>query len=431
MSKPIAEELLSAYLDGELSPEERAEAERLLRDCTLHRDCMEELIELSQTLRGLPCCSAPNELRDLVLGKLSQVSSTASALAGGQAPTRRAVWTRLSSLTVAALLLTLTIMLVNRREEPAGPDRTIATLPPSSIPNAEISMMAQPAAVPLPEAVAVDSAPIIELNRQEIVRKLMELEHRPQPGNSIRVVDADVVVEFTVVDVNEAYNQLKVLLKQKQVRSLDEVRPELDGGAPFASTMRTVCIDLEGTNAELADVLHQIPALAARMYVEEVPEAHPPQLSPEAPILAELDPGLPPALQAQSRATETSPDDQSLIPGALVSQQRNFSFNVADERVQQRKRGALEQQKQQQQKFAPPSQERETPSISSFGASGSQFRGPSSPSHGDAALKTQAAPLGRTLPPPSAAEQDPSQILKAKVFLLPSRRSPLQRIPKQ
>jgi hypothetical protein len=60
-------ELLSAYLDGELSAEERLRAEQLLENSVGARREIDEFAELSELVRSLPAVSAPPELLPAIL----------------------------------------------------------------------------------------------------------------------------------------------------------------------------------------------------------------------------------------------------------------------------------------------------------------------------------------------------------------------------
>lgn len=71
--KPIQsdfdEELLSAYVDGEVSEQQRAEIESLLEQNPQAQQLVDELQSLSTTLRSLPPVAVGEDLRDLVLAR--------------------------------------------------------------------------------------------------------------------------------------------------------------------------------------------------------------------------------------------------------------------------------------------------------------------------------------------------------------------------
>jgi anti-sigma factor RsiW len=67
MNEPFSEELLSAYVDGELSASERAEVERRLEQDPQARDVVDELRRLSQMFEGLSRSEVPHEFHTQVL----------------------------------------------------------------------------------------------------------------------------------------------------------------------------------------------------------------------------------------------------------------------------------------------------------------------------------------------------------------------------
>jgi hypothetical protein len=70
MSQPHFEELLSAYLDGELSPVEQAELKRHLQTDPALQEQLRELEELSAAIQAFPRLSAPESLSAAVLARL-------------------------------------------------------------------------------------------------------------------------------------------------------------------------------------------------------------------------------------------------------------------------------------------------------------------------------------------------------------------------
>ncbi len=95
--KRARERLVSAYVDGEVTPEERRQVERWLReDPELQKEYL-ELVQLRRLLRSLPPRRAPEDLEARVLG------AALGWRAEGQARGRRhAVW--LAFLAAAAAL---------------------------------------------------------------------------------------------------------------------------------------------------------------------------------------------------------------------------------------------------------------------------------------------------------------------------------------
>lgn len=61
MSRELHDELISAYLDGELSPGERAEVEELLRTSSSHQQVLAELTSIRESLKSLPHYTLGND----------------------------------------------------------------------------------------------------------------------------------------------------------------------------------------------------------------------------------------------------------------------------------------------------------------------------------------------------------------------------------
>jgi hypothetical protein len=94
-------ELLSAFIDGELTAAERAAVERRLQDDPQARAMVSELRTVSQTLLSLPKQELGTDLREAVLQQAVVRAEQAPVVAGGA---RRWAWAALA--LAAALLLT-------------------------------------------------------------------------------------------------------------------------------------------------------------------------------------------------------------------------------------------------------------------------------------------------------------------------------------
>src|SRR5262245_14406841 len=106
MSKPLSEELLSAYLDGELTPAEKSEVERSLEAAPKLRERLEDLAEVGQAIRSLPRPGAPSDLRRQVLAEISQRTRRAVSPASySTRPSRRHVWQWIGALVAACVVV--------------------------------------------------------------------------------------------------------------------------------------------------------------------------------------------------------------------------------------------------------------------------------------------------------------------------------------
>ncbi len=109
MNHPVPDELISAYFDGEVSPDERGEVERLLESSSELRQQLDETSKLSALLHSFPRESAPRELAANVQKQVN--AATQPALAIAQATTRRSLrreWTAFGAgilATIASLLM--------------------------------------------------------------------------------------------------------------------------------------------------------------------------------------------------------------------------------------------------------------------------------------------------------------------------------------
>ena len=73
---PIDDERLSAYLDDELSPQERADIEKLTASNADYRNALEELMSVRGAMRGLPESKLPDTFTDRVMADVSSTAGT-------------------------------------------------------------------------------------------------------------------------------------------------------------------------------------------------------------------------------------------------------------------------------------------------------------------------------------------------------------------
>src|SRR5579864_1677183 len=67
MKEPFSDEILSAYIDGELSPRERSEVESWLETSSAAREKLDDFRRLSTLFDGLPRADVPSEFPSTVL----------------------------------------------------------------------------------------------------------------------------------------------------------------------------------------------------------------------------------------------------------------------------------------------------------------------------------------------------------------------------
>lgn len=123
------ETLLSAYLDGELPPGERARVEGWLAEQPESRQLLEELRCVKASLQRLPRDRLAHDFPEQVLRQAEREILTSS---GDAQPARGLTWHRLrrpvlwASLALAAGLL---LMVFDRDRQPAAPARQVALAP--------------------------------------------------------------------------------------------------------------------------------------------------------------------------------------------------------------------------------------------------------------------------------------------------------------
>lgn len=386
MNQPISEELLSAYLDGELSPAERADVERSLEESPGLREHLEELAEICRAVRSLHCPCAPEDLRHDVLRAVSQRDARSPAPAVRK-PLRRAwIWSGVGT----ALAACVAIVLISSPRR--GPQlEHVGQIVAASTPTGNVDgaghrseQMADLRGAPAPGATLprymkksenrvlgvlrenasegdglAPPVPVVGLTREEIRDKLIRLGRAPQVGNSISLFgspaggsdETPVVVEFTVVDVMESLNQMQVLLKQQTHASPGGF---IQVDMPQSGKSQLTAMELELDEREMAAVLNSVPAVDAVLYVAQAdaPQANEPltnQSLRQAPLSAPAAPSAPSnadqrmagrelqnAAAQPERAFNPSPAGQLPVPNAAEA--------IAERRAQKAERKGEVQQ---------------------------------------------------------------------------------------
>ncbi len=174
MNPERREEMISAYLDGEISVEERAQVERWLAESPELRQLHDELKALGASIQALPRHQLTQDLQAAVLRRAEQTVLAGGAARGPNASDirpaskiplwlRGAGWRRLAwpAVAVAAALV---VMLFDAQQAPAPREVAQAPKGPTSIaarqevPSAKLAAEAQPqtsAASPAQNSTAV------------------------------------------------------------------------------------------------------------------------------------------------------------------------------------------------------------------------------------------------------------------------------------
>jgi negative regulator of sigma E activity len=157
-----SDELLSAYLDGELTADEQARAERLLADDAQARRTFEELRGLRSSLQDLPRKGLPDDFAERVLQAARQQATSTSS---ESVPPKPAWHERIRRpLAYVALVLAASVLIVffnpeHQRVDNADQPVALSTKPPEMAAPAEATLERAP---PLDETLGknIQTAPV-------------------------------------------------------------------------------------------------------------------------------------------------------------------------------------------------------------------------------------------------------------------------------
>lgn len=244
------DELLSAYIDGELTDAERTEVEARLENDPAARELVAEMRSLSGTLRSLPRLSSNEDVREAVLDQVRD--KQASLPAYRLSPMRRLLWPAVA--IAAAILLIFTQGESQENRELARVDEeTVEATARDGAGRSEMAFDASgPAMAPLAEearerAVAVESPPPVSLG----VPVESAVEPSPTSGTPARAAaDTDLgIVHLTLTDFRSGAERFDRLLASNGVQLLGDSAEERRfaasgrgggvGGVPAAGTMST------------------------------------------------------------------------------------------------------------------------------------------------------------------------------------------------
>lgn len=178
MNPQVTDELISAYFDGEVSPEERAAVERLLAGSDDARRELNETAGLSALLHSFPRESAPVELASNVLRQTNQMPLPAQSTRAAGTTSGRTVWREWMAglagvaVTVAAGLL---VMAFNVDQPKEAADATIAMNQPRSL------MMESAPEAPAPRA-AKSAEPVVAMDDRAEPRNEFDAKRASGPA---------------------------------------------------------------------------------------------------------------------------------------------------------------------------------------------------------------------------------------------------------
>ncbi len=345
--KPVSpHHLLSAYLDGEVSPGERDEVERLLSESPEARQELGELAQIRELLRQLPRESLPNTFVSRILNECQDtlqepaadgIKKTAAVRSGDSLGGKRSGWLRLAGLAISAAAAVV-IVWFSFSETAKDRPGELAQRSPNRRANTESEVgerteRSQPMAAGNTEAAgARNEAPLAETQPPPLAKTKEQETEAPGVGIAAsslpkaflgadrksqlvfgrdlkdvpigqvvealdRQGDKVAVVKLTVVDRQRGLKDLQVLLKKHQIVSADAAAPTpkespANNAAP-SQNAPLLAVYVETSDNQLAAAMRELQKEAAFR-----------QLTIDAPItVAGLDPLMtsPQSLEAQRR----------------------------------------------------------------------------------------------------------------------------------
>jgi hypothetical protein len=286
-------ELLSAYYDGEASPEEHAIVERLLETSSEARRELDEIGELSELLHSSPRQSAPVELAPSILNRVEQESllpSLPDSMKSSSRPhSRLSLATGL--LTVATTLLLVVFVVSRPVPDESGSAQIVqhhnrdqsdeSTERSAAIETAE----AAPADQSVTGGKLVDATGLPET--LSATESKSDIRSFPKSAlNEYRLRDVQIgdvipyfavaqnqvaVLEVTVIDVQKAVGTTQLLLEGNQILRISElntVRTTRDtlksdqALKPAIQTQKTTgglfAVYIESSESQLAETMEQL-----------------------------------------------------------------------------------------------------------------------------------------------------------------------------
>ena len=241
------EELISAYLDGELTGDQRRSVEKFLEDDPSAREVLEDYSDVSQMIRELPRPAAPSDLRETVLTGIRAASRpAASQPVAVSTRSRRLYW--IASASAAVLIGVIAFPWLGDLRQDAAL-REIAGTPESMTVANNDAVDEQPGhtggiAAPQAEALWPESAPpgrsrasnastsVVDAER---LRPILDSVDLPIPGEKLHdlVSDGDeiILVEYTVVDVQNMFGSVQVVLAENGIERFGDSEAEADKDA--------------------------------------------------------------------------------------------------------------------------------------------------------------------------------------------------------
>ncbi|MDZ4657886.1 MAG: zf-HC2 domain-containing protein [Bythopirellula sp.] len=228
----LDDELLSAYVDGELTAAERAVVEARLKSDPAARELVAEIQALSGTLRSLPKLAATEDVRSAVLGQVTDKQPVALP-EYRPGPLRRLVWPALAIAAALVLMFTQEDRPENgdlAKVEVRGGELRDQPAVGRTIPAFEAPETSDGDAASAPEAVApaAEEVAVLEEGASAGVALGTELARTQPPVNgrtldAFTKVDAELgIVHLTLTDLRSGTERFDRLLLSNGVQVLDD-----------------------------------------------------------------------------------------------------------------------------------------------------------------------------------------------------------------
>jgi hypothetical protein len=228
-------ELLTAAVDGELSPPERKTAERLLRESVAARVLFDQLKADAARLKKLPRVTAPADLTDNVMSVITDRAMSPTPLPPTRMPARKFNWGSLpiwaNVVTAAGVLVTISLgsyLYFAASQKWAGNQNPgVAKLPP--VPESGLTNAADP---PAPRDNSTDRDPSV-----------VNVAVAPRPGPEIGPAPREVLdPRVETAPIRDVMPEIEPFLPDKirlsQLFRMDELPGDADAGKKLLSAIK-------------------------------------------------------------------------------------------------------------------------------------------------------------------------------------------------
>ncbi|HLB10249.1 MAG TPA: zf-HC2 domain-containing protein [Gemmatimonadaceae bacterium] len=209
-------ERLASYLEGELAPDEKAEADRHLAECASCTEVLAELRTISAEAATMPLL-APT--RDLWAGIESRISTPVTLLGGAPAAVRRVPQRQWQFALAAAALIAATAgttyLIASSRGGTAAPAINVAARTPQQA--AESITTPTPGAATAPRATPAPMSP----------SNVSQVFHPKRDVSAARVYDLEISLLDSVVHTRrESLDPKTVAIIEKNLKIIDKAITE-------------------------------------------------------------------------------------------------------------------------------------------------------------------------------------------------------------